>query len=158
MSREVSTEFREGLYAQATDEVFLLLVEIESEEIEGGIVRFVNNPVDIVSNGEVYHASAFRCVLPDEKEDSVPQATIEIDNVDRRIGLAVREMQARPRFTFKVIRASAPDEIEIEFNEFVLDSATVDKLVLTGKIGVSSALNQTFPKDSYTPSLFPGMF
>ena len=158
MSREVSTEFREGLYAQTTDEVFLLLVEIESTEIKEGIVRFVNNPVDIVSNGETYYASAFRCVLPDEKEDSPPRATIEIDNVDRRIGLAIRGMQDRPRFTFKIVRASAPDDIEIEFNEFVLDSATIDKLVLTGTIGVSSVLNQTFPKDSYTPSLFPGMF
>jgi hypothetical protein len=158
MSREISNEFREALYAQSTDEVFLTLIEIESNEIEEGIVRFVNNPVNIVSNGNTYNACAFRCILPDEKENSVPEATIEIDNVDRRIGLAIRQMKARPKFTIKVIRASNPDEIEIEFNEFVLDSATIDKNVLQGKIGVSSSLNQTFPKDNYSPTLFPGMF
>lgn len=109
-------------------------------------------------NGNTYTPTAFRLSLPDDKEDSTPVARLEIDNVDRRIGLAIREMRRQPEFIIRVVRASAPDEVEIEFTDFVLESCDINKLTVSGNIGVSKAINQTFPKDMYNPSLFPGMF
>lgn len=153
----VSATFKAAVLAQETDEVPLVLLTIDHDSLDAPL-RFVNNPVDIESNGETYTAFPFEFQLPPASPDSLPFAQLTIDNVDRQIVEAVRSIPTAPTVSAAVILASDPDTIEAPLPEFYLFNIQYDQLTVTGTLVVSTLDDEPFPAWSFMPSFFPGLF
>lgn len=140
-----------------TDEVWLCLLKIEHESLDE-VIRVVNNTENITSNGEEYIAFPFELTLPEESQDTPGQAKVRIDNVDRRIVEVIRLCEGVPTMTISVILADSPDVVEFGPLIMNLTGVEYDSLIVDATVTYDDVLNQSFPKDRFTPSLFRGMF
>lgn len=157
MSRTVSAGAKAALFAQQTDAVFLVLLEISHSELSSPI-RVVNNMTDVTSGGNVFLASAFDVNLPDDTSDKPPQVSLSICNVDRSITQALADITTPPTVKMWVVLASSPSTLEVGPLEFTLLSVEYDVLTIRGTLGYEPILNEPFPADSFTPEYFPGLF
>ena len=157
MSRSLSLAARHAVTAQETAEVFLILLAIDAPGMEAPI-RVVNDRADVISRGFHFVAFPFEIDLPGEDPEAPPKVTLRIDNVDRRIVAALRELQGMATVTIEVIRAADPDEIEAGPFAMQLVKATYDALAVQADLAFEDTLNARFPAGSYTPADYPGLF
>lgn len=143
--------------AQETGEVFLYLLDLAHPLIS--TMRFVNNPVDIVSNGQTYQAFAFDLTIPDDREDEITRIQLAIDNVDRRIVEAVRSIDTPAVFTLRVIRAAEPDVAVAGPYACTLRNVTYTALTVSGDLWpYENITNEPFPQHVFDPSRFRALF
>jgi hypothetical protein len=155
--RTTSLTFRQAIYAQETNEVFVVLVEIDHADLASPI-RVCSNDTDITSNGNVFTAYPFNIELPSDDEGDMPQARLTIDNVDQSLTASIRTIQSPPSVRIMVVLASAPDVLEVDMPDFVFSNITYDAFTISGTISIESFMNEPFPGDVFTPSQFPGLF
>ncbi|MEM9681627.1 MAG: DUF1833 family protein [Pseudomonadota bacterium] len=153
----ISTPAREHLFAQESDEVFLVLLTIDHEVLATPI-RVVNNLEEVTSRGEDFIAFPFDITLPDSHEGATPAARLTIDNVSREIGEAVRQMTSPPTVLIEIIMASAPDTVEASFPGFLMRNIKTDATKVTGELVVEDLTREPYPAVSFTPGRFPGVF
>lgn len=120
-------------------------------------IRVVNNNENITSNGETYIAFPFEIVLPDSTEDSPPRARLQISNVSREIGQAIRSISSPPSLLIQVVRPDAPDTVEVEFVGMRLANVLLDALMVSGEVEFEDLSREPFPGFCMTPSEFPGL-
>ena len=152
----VSDVFKADVFAQETEEAFLILLSIIHPDMV--TLNVTSDGVDTVSNGVTYTPYPFRLTLPRSDPQQQPRAKIEIDNVDRVIVLAIRLLTSEPEIQIKIVRASAPDTVEVEFTGFKLRNTFYDALVVTGDLTVEDFLTEPYPAGIFDPSRFPGGF
>ena len=156
MSRAVSSTFRAGAFAQETDQVYLVLLQISHASIT--TIYVVNNYTDIVSNGITYIGFPFDITLPQDFEDAIPNVNLTICNVDRQIVYAVRSLTGPPIITISVVLAASPNTVEAGPYVMTLREVTYDSMTVSGSIFPEDMLNEAYPGDYFTPANFPGMF
>jgi len=157
MSRDTSLTFREAINAQETDEAFLILLEIDHDELSEPI-RVTSDGVNTVSNGETYIAYPFDLSLPDDPEQGVSVAQLTIDNVHRVIVESLRAISTAPKVTIRVVLGSNPDVVEAEFPNFELQQVQYDAMTVTGQLTLRTFFQEPYPGDAFLPSTFPGVF
>ena len=157
MSRAVSAAFRAAAYAQETGEVFLVLLEIDHEDMAGPI-RVVNNRISVVSNGNVYLGYGFLVEFPTDTEGEIQSARLTIDNVDRQIVQAIRSVSSSPTVTMKVVLASSPDTIEWGPVSFEARNVNYNVESVSADLVYHSLMQQALPAIVFDPINFPGMF
>jgi len=155
--RNTSLTFRQAVYGQETDEVFIVLLEISHEDLDSPI-RVCNNDSNIESNGDTYIAYPFNITLPEDSADDFPQARITIDNVSQDLTAAIRTIQTPPTVRIMVVLASDPDTIEVDLPGFIMTNISYDAKTITGTISVENFMSEPFPGDLFTPTRFPGLF
>jgi len=166
VSRDTSEAFRSAVYGQATDEALLILIKIDHEDFVGlslDPLRFTSDGVDTESDvdGETktYTAYPFQIVLPSNVEAGITRGSIVIDNIDRSIVSAIRQISSEPcEVSIWVVLASTPDTAEAEFTGFRFTNITYNDLTVSGEITIESFLSEPFPGDTFLPSTFPGLF
>ncbi len=158
MSRnnQITSVFRQAAFAQETDQVFLILLEINHPSILP--IRVVNNYENITSKGNEYIGFPFDIELPQDAEDALPQVKLTICNVDRQIVKAVREVQGPPTMTLSVVLASDPDAIQAGPYTLTLREVSYDSMAVTATIMPEDVLNEAYPGDFFTPAYFPALF
>lgn len=155
--RSLSADAVQEMLSQQTGEVYLHIVKITHANLASDL-HFVDNTEDVVRSDATYTAAAFRIQLPSE-DDQQPQIRLQIDNVDQSIIQALRPLNSAPTLTISVIRASAPNTVEVGPYEVKLKQFDYDKFTITGVMGYEEDfLNERFPKDDFTPQSAPGMF
>lgn len=159
MSRSTSLTFRQAVYAQETAQAFVVLLEITHSDLAPPI-RVCSGGQNIASGpgGNPFVFYPFELNLPDETTESVPAATITIDNVDRQIIASLRTLASPPTVRIMVVLSSTPSVVEADFPVFKFIEITYDALTITGTISIEDFLLEPFPGDSFVPSLFPGLF
>jgi len=157
MPRTVSLSAMQGVMAQETAEVYLILLTVDHGDIPSTI-RFVNNTEDITSNSDVYTAFPFEVTMPDDKEDKEPLAELRIDNVSRTLVDEIRLIQSPPIITLSVIIASTPDTIEWGPLEFETRGVTYTATSIIFRLGYSTFISEPFPYKAFDTIDFPGMF
>ena len=165
-----SRTYLEAATAQHTDEVYLVLVTFSHPDlaalgiqypelgVSDGALRFVNNTVDITSRGEVFKAYGFDFTPPGQGENERQIATLVIDNVDRRIMLAIRSLQSRPTVLVEVVLGSDPDTVEETLPEFQFVGAGADRLQVNGQLAVDLDEDEPVTSNSFTPRTAPALF
>ena len=93
--RTISPIATEAIHKTETEEVFLVLLELDHDDFNNPL-RLVNNDVDIISNGNLFTAFPFEITLPNDEENIIPQAKLKIDNTDRQIVQAIRSIGSDP--------------------------------------------------------------
>lgn len=170
MSRSLSTAARRAAWAQQTDAVFIILVTIThdglaepvrvaSAGVTGVTTDDDGNPVPYTERGgERYVQYPFRFELPEDRDDQAVTARIEIDNVDRMVVEAVREIQGSPEVTVEVVLSEDPETLEAGPWVFELQSAEYDALTVSGTLGYEPLLSEPYPAHTMSPATMPGIF
>ena len=163
--RSVSNALKNAAYASQTDEAFLTLLTIDHETLDEPI-RVTTDPFEtltsgvkgVVSNGIEYIALPFEITFPDENEDQLPRARLTIDNIDRSIILAVRQINSPADMNIKIVLASDPDTVEAEIKNFQLRNISADALTVQGELTTIQFDGEPYPAGRFTTSEFTGMF
>lgn len=157
MSRSVSTAFKQAIFGQETDEVFIILLDVEHDDLVETI-RVSSDGVDTVHNGNTYAAYPFQLTLPSDPEEGFCSAKLTIDNVHRDIIAAVRQISSAPTITMTIVLASDPNTVEAQFSNFRLLNVQYDVLTITGDLSLTPLTAEPYPCGSFLPSNFPGLF
>lgn len=153
----VSNTLRDEAFASETSDGLLTLLTISHADLNPSL-RFVRNPVDVISNGETYIACGFDVELPALDGSLTPSTRIRIDNVDRRIVEGVRLLTAPVSVTLQAVRIEAPDVVELDLSELRLTNVTYDMMEVSGDLGIENISQEGFPAASFDPARFPGGF
>lgn len=154
--RTQSTRALAGQFAQQTDEVFLVLLTMTHPSLAVPI-RVVNNNEDVVSRGNNYIALGFEVSLPGEEPDRPTLASLKIDNVDRTVIVALRQILTPPLVTLEVVLAGTPSTVEASFTGLILRNVIYDEATITGELAFEQILVEPV-SISIVPARFPGLF
>jgi len=157
MSRSVSSTLKQAVFAQETNQIFLILLVIDHTDLASPI-RVVNRYSNIESNGETYIGYPFEIDLPEDTSDNIPEVNLTIDNIDRQIVDAIRTCSGPPTATLSIILASAPNTVEYGPIDMTIRSTQYNAMTVTATISPDSVLNEPYPGDLYSPQNFPGLF
>ena len=157
------------MYAQETEEVFVLLLEISNELDPSQPIRVALDSQSLDSkltvDGVDTHGSAvtfaggfFAIELPEEAGDNISTVRVSIDNVDRVIVQAIRNASNPPEVRLWIVLRSSPDLVEAGPYFLVLESAEYDAMTVTGELAFEDVTNRRFPQHEFTPHLVPGLF
>lgn len=157
MPRNLSLNALSAVFRQHTDEAFILLAQF-AHWPTNEVYYAALNTENVVSNGQVYTATWFDIVLPEISNRSPQGCQVSIDNVDLRLVGLLRSITEPLAVEIRVVLASQPDVIEMEFTDLVLREATWDVSKITGRLVSEDPLNQAFPAHQYDPRSFQGLF
>lgn len=156
MSR-LSPEAASAVLAQETEKVFLHLLTIETSS--GVILRFVDNNQNIFSKGNEFFAAGFTLILPEQTNDAPRPCRLAIDNTDLAIFGAIKQAAGDDiSITVCVIMADTPDIYERGPLKYKLRNVRAAKETIEGEVYDFYLSDRKFPKDTYSPEDFEGMF
>lgn len=156
----VSNNFRTAANAQESDGIYLMLVTIAHDDLLEPI-RVTSDTVETISRGDTFIAFHFDLDLPTNTEGGVSTAKLNISNVDRRIVQALRDITPGsnpPTVLIEVVMADDPETLEMALPGFELVSAKYKRINVEGDVSQESFFQEPWPKDTFTPANFPGMF
>lgn len=151
----VTENLRDDAWAQESD-LPLILLELNHDELIEPLL-LVNNKEDVVSNDETYLAFPFELQMPNDTDDSAPQAKLRICNVSREIGQAIRLMRTPADVSLKVVRMDTPDTVELEFVGMKLRNVSFDAFTVEGTLVFENLINEPYPWLTFSPAWFPGL-
>jgi len=155
--RRMSKEATEAVLSPETEKVFLHLLTIEVTD--GAVLRFVDNKQHIISRGNEYTAAGFTIILPDQKEDAPRPCRLAIDNTDLFILQEIKKAVGKDiTVSVCVIMADTPDVYERGPLKYRLRNVRANKETIEGEVYDFYLTDRKFPKDTYTPEDFEGMF
>ena len=163
-----SEKFKQELFSTETEDVFIILLTLSSDELEEPI-RICSDPyqklenlgVDIYgleSNGETFIFLPFDIWLPRDDKSGTVSARLEIENVDREIVRHARSVKKPVNMKIQCVLSSDIDFIELEYDFFQLSNVKYDALKVSGDITLDYWGLEPFPSGRFTPSGFPGLF
>lgn len=168
MSRNVSAIFKAAAFAAETGQVPVLLLTFDHEDLTEPIRISTDNADTFVYEAETVRGTISRgnnyvycpvtLALPDDSDESISKATMEIDNVDRRILQTIRGISSPPTITMELVLAASPNTVEASFANFSLVDVTADVMTVQGTFSLGSFLSEPYPGGSMLPSNFPGLF
>ena len=166
--RNTSVAFRSAAYRPSTSQVPVMLLKIEHANLVDPIRLSTDNKDSFVfegetvrgtiSNGQNFVFMPMQITWPDDGEEAITQARIQIDNVHRDILLAVREMDEAPQVTLQVVLAASPDTIEAEAANMLFQDVDGDVLSVSAVLTRRHFFGEPYPGISMLPGNFPGMF
>ena len=157
MTRPISAGARAALFAPETAEAFIILLTISHADMETPI-RVTSDSLDTLSRGNTFTAFPFTITLPDDEDSKSPHARLAIDNIDRRIVLAVRALPSSPTVLIEVVRQGDSDVVEAVFRDFRFSDIRYDSRVVEGVLTIEDFTAEPYPAATFCPSLFPAIF
>ena len=158
MSRTLSESAVRAMFAQQTEEAFLCRLEINHDSWSTPY-RFINDRVSHIDAGSTeWVGFPFKINLPDDREDEIPLAQLTIDNVDRQIVKAVREITTPATITLWIVLASDIDDVIAGPYDFSFNACSWDSLTVSGSLEFEPILNMSWPEHSFTSITTPGLF
>jgi len=148
---------KELLYDQETEEVLVVLITISHDDLASP-VRVCSDSENITSRSDLFVAYPFEITLPTDDPEDLPSINLRIDNVDRTIVQNVRSITSAPSVLVEVIRASAPDTVEVSLPDFKIERINFDALTVSGSLTLESFLQEPYPTATFDPARFPGGF
>lgn len=154
----ISEAMTESVFSSHTDDVYIVLVEIEHEDL-AETLRFAGNGADITHDGDTYHASAFRYVPPGADESGrMRPGRLSIENIDRSIIEATSDITSPFTLTTRLVRSSNVEQVEIGPIRLRVDEIDYDASEITAQLGKEKRMDLRYPALSFTPDVTPGLF
>ena len=150
----ISDDFRGDAWSAEGDQPLVLLT-IEHADIT--TIRLVDNRVDVTSGGDIYTAKAFTVRLPDSLEDAPSGGRLRIDNVNRELGEAMRDISSPADVTIELIRQADPDTIETSWPAMQMTNVRFNFLTVEGDLTFENLSREPNPFMTFSPAEFPGV-
>ena len=158
MADNYSDVARQNLLATSADEPFLVAIEITHPDLSIP-ARFVNDSVNLTILGAQFFATAFRVALPDDKEQQVPQARLEVDNVGRELTQWLEYSRGGKGARCRIIQVLRSDPNVIEFDMTLdLTGLSIDNMTVSGVLGFQNTLGQSAVAVRFDPQTSPGLW
>lgn len=145
-----------ALYAQQTGEILLPLVTLEHPDWAGP-VRLVRNSESIISRGQTYTAYPFDVELPAVTRERVEPGRLLAANVSRELVPALRQVEGPIAVTLELVRAAAPDVVELSLPQLEIAAITADAAVIEAPLSLRDLTTQRYPEGQLSPATFPGL-
>jgi hypothetical protein len=142
--------------AQQTSEVWLVLLTLSHPSLSDSL-RFVNDYASHTSGSDIYIAFPFEIEFPSADPDSIPEARINIDNIDRSVVKSMRSFGSAPTVTIEVVLASQPSIIEASYTDMTLRDVHWDVQSIGGVLRFEDLSTEPVSVQM-TPARFPGCF
>jgi hypothetical protein len=156
MSR-ISQGATAAVLAAETEKVFHRLLTVETEG--GTMLRFVDNNQNIVSRGNEFFAAGFTIILPEQTENAPRACRLAIDNADLSIFQAIKQAAGQAvAVSICVVMADTPDVYERGPLKYLLRNVKASSAAIEGELSDFYLADRKFPKDTYAPEDFEGMF
>jgi hypothetical protein len=153
----ISSLATEAVLAQETEKVFLHLLTIETSS--GVLLRFVDNNQPVTSRGNEFLPAGFTIILPQQSNDAPRPCRLAIDNTDMVIFQNIKQAAGKDvTVTIAVIMADTPDIYERGPLKYRLRNVKATKETIEGEVYDFYLSDRKFPKDTYTPEDFEGLF
>lgn len=121
-------------------------------------ITFGDDVYGVISRGQTFIYLGFQFVLPSATEQLTHEVPIEIDNVGRDIMQPLLEITSPPTLLLEVVRADAPDQLELVIDDLTLRDAKWSATRITATLTSADITQEPYPKDNMTPSRYPGVF
>ena len=171
MSRTLSLNMRQSIYAEVTDDTVACLITMTHPTLDAPIY-LSTDPTDriavdpelvygTVSRGNTYVFLPISVVLPEDSDGTPPGVTLTMDNISRDLIPTIRGLngqRVRAKVTIEVIRVADPDTVEFSLPSFDLVSAQYDALQVTVTLGIDALATEQYPAGLFLPSGFPALF
>ena len=153
----ISTDAVAAVTAPETEKVFLHLLTIETSG--GAVLRFVDNNQNVTSRGNEFYAAGFSIILPEQTDNAPRPCRLAIDNTDLAIFQTIKQAVGQAvHVTVCVIMADTPDVYERGPLKYLLRNVRATKETIEGEVYDFYLIDRKFPKDTYTPEDFEGLF
>ncbi len=158
MPRNYSAQFKSTLNSVSATESPLVLLEITHPALSQA-VRVVNDNLDLTSNGNLFIAAPFECVLPDDMENQLPKAKLAIDNIGRDLvyWLETSGGGEGAKVRFMQVMRSRPNSIEWE-TTMNLSNVQITMTKVTADLGFENIFSKPAVRIQYRPDNSAGMF
>lgn len=157
MARTLSSTMTEQLYRPQTSACYVVLLEFYSDELSESIY-LVNNNEAVTHNSQEYTPYNFNFTLPDEDESQALETSITVENIDRRLTIALRSVREPINVRARVVEVSTPDTTEVGPFEFVLRDVRYNATTVTGNLQYLNYVEKYAATLSYTNLEFPGLY
>lgn len=158
MPVQYSDAARQNLLATSADEPFLVAIEITHADLTIP-ARFVNDSQNILIQGNEFFSTAFRVALPDDKDQQLPQARLEVDNVGRDLTQWLEFSRGGKGARCRIIQVLRSDPNLIEFDMTMdLTGLVIDNMTVSGLLGFQNTLGQTAVAVRFDPLTSPGLW
>ena len=156
MSNSISAQLLAQLYAQESNDPFLMLVTISHGSFS--TIRLVNNLVNVTSRGNTYTGFPMTVRLPQDDGESNREVQIDFDNVSLELVDELRSVTTPMDVKVEMVLASSPDDVQLSLEELKVRTLTYDKMRISARLVMDSFLNVEMTSEKYTPTNFPGLF
>lgn len=112
----------------------------------------------VVSRGENFIFLPMEITLPTEQEAQAPKCSITLHDVTRYIMPIIRQLNGPPSVKLELVLSKTPDVVEASFSEFYMTGIGYNISQVTAQLMMIDYEREGFPKDSFSPLLFPGLF
>lgn len=168
MTRDISAAAANDLRAQGSPHALLGFLTLRHRNLSEP-VRIVSDPVDFTVDGKTYLGCPFE-FQPLTDEDSAPVTQVRLQNVDRRIGAAIRQVTDRATVTLEA-RSTADFDLSViprteigtsavlyGFRHFDLIDVTVTALDIVGTLALRNFAQEPWPGKRATQMRCPALF
>lgn len=158
MTRPLSTAAARNVLATSADEPLLVAIEILHAELAVP-ARFVNDTADIEIEGNSFFACRFDLTLPDDRDEQVPQARLEVDNIGRDLTQWLEQSQGGKGAKCRMLMVLRSNPGNLEFDMTMdLTGLEITNFRVTGGLGFKNTLMQSAVAVRFDPSTSPGIF
>jgi hypothetical protein len=166
---DVSLNFRQSAYALESGDFPICLITIDHPSLTDPVristdptARLVETAADIIygttSRGEEYYFFPCTLKLPDDTDEGPGRMRLEFDNVNREYVAIIRSIVGPPTVTVEMVMASALDDVEAQWPEFLMTSIRYDATTVTATMAMETLEREPYPAGAFTPGAFPGLF
>lgn len=168
MARLIPGQLRRVLDLQESGEAILGFLTISHDDLATPI-RVACDGVDYVRLGETWTGFPFKFAILSDGE-ATPKTQIEVQNVDRKIGDALKAITSPARVQIDIIAASEFDQtveprvalgtplVAYSAKHLFLVNVSVDAGTVTGDVVSWDYTQTTWPARRATQDRFPGLF
>lgn len=158
MARNFSSQAKRNINATSADEPLLVLVEITHADLAVP-ARFVNDTADIDVEGHTFLACRFDLTLPDDQDEQVPSAKLEVDNIGRELTQWLEYSGGGKGARCRLIMVLRSNPSNLEFDMTMdLSGLVVTNFRVSGDLGFKNTLMQSACTMRFDPTTSPGIF
>lgn len=157
MSNELTPELIAQLFAQESNDPFLMLVTITHITMLDPIY-LCSNSVNVVSRGNTFVPFPMAIVLAPDDGESNREIQMTFDNVSREIIDELRSVTDPLSVVVEMVLASNPDYVQIAIEDLKIKNITYDRSRITARLFLDSFLNVGLTAERYTPLNYPGLY
>jgi len=168
MPRPITNSFRRAIEAEASGRIVLVALIFEHDELDKPI-RVINDTRDFLIGGERYFGAPFQIELVSDT-DGTPEARLSVQNVDRRVGLAVEGLTGSPTVTARIYDSGDFDltvdprtptgtpDVEYEAGDLEFVEIEITSEMVGGSLILRDYGAEPWPKTLATQDMAPGLF
>lgn len=166
--RELPENIRQDIEAQGRPYIELGFMTITHDKLVDP-VRVVSDPIPFLYGGNLYEGIPYGFAIVTDTEEA-PRAEIRMQNIDKRVGDAIRKARGRARIELVVLSSrdfdltKNPREpvgtpgVMYSFSDFELEQVTGNAGQISGNIVLRDFTREAWPGIYATQSRLPGLF